>query len=104
MERHNVATLPRVALEKQVALCPGGEKRRILDGFLFERRNTVSRSMPAEQGKPSPYNHHLQEFLLCSVYGLRVGEVCRLRLENIDWAEEKTTVRRSKQRKVQTYP
>jgi site-specific recombinase XerD len=23
----------------------------------------VSRSMPAEQGEPSPYNHHLQEFL-----------------------------------------
>jgi hypothetical protein len=63
MERHNVATLPRVALERQVALCPGGKKRRILDGFSFERRNTVSRSMPAEQGEPSPYNHHLQEFL-----------------------------------------
>jgi site-specific recombinase XerD len=26
--------------------------------------------------------------LLCAVYGLRVGEVCRLRLEDIDWAEE----------------
>jgi integrase len=37
-------------------------------------------------------------------YGLRVGEVCRLRLEDIDWAEEKICVRRSKQRKVQTYP
>jgi integrase len=42
--------------------------------------------------------------LFCSVYGLRVGEVCRLRLEDIDWAEEKISVRRSKQRKVQTYP
>jgi integrase/recombinase XerD len=42
--------------------------------------------------------------LLCAVYGLRVGEVCRLRLEDIDWAEEKICVRRSKQRKVQTYP
>jgi integrase/recombinase XerD len=35
--------------------------------------------------------------LLCAVYGLRVGEVCRLRLEDIDWAEEKICVRRSKQ-------
>jgi integrase len=42
--------------------------------------------------------------LLCSVYGFRVGEVCRLRLEDIDWVEEKIFLRRPKQRKVQTYP
>jgi site-specific recombinase XerD len=42
--------------------------------------------------------------LFCAVYGLRVGEVRRLRLEDIDWTEEKICVRRSKQRKVQTYP
>jgi site-specific recombinase XerD len=35
--------------------------------------------------------------LLCTVYGLRVGEVCHLRLEDINWAEEKMTVCRSKQ-------
>ena len=27
-----------------------------------------------------------------------------MRLEDIDWAEEKISVRRSKQRKIQTYP
>jgi integrase/recombinase XerD len=42
--------------------------------------------------------------LLCAVYGLRAGEVCRLRLQDIDWAEERLTVRRPKQRKVHTYP
>lgn len=42
--------------------------------------------------------------LLCAVYGLRVGEVCRLRLDDIDWSDEKISVSRSKQRKVQTYP
>lgn len=42
--------------------------------------------------------------LLCAVYGFRVGEICRLRLEDIDWAEERMAVRRPKQRKVQTYP
>ncbi len=42
--------------------------------------------------------------LLCSVYGLRVGEVCCLRLEDIDWTEERISVRRPKQRKAQTYP
>ena len=34
--------------------------------------------------------------LLCAVYGFRVGEVCWMRLEDIDWAEEKISVRRSK--------
>jgi site-specific recombinase XerD len=42
--------------------------------------------------------------LLCSVDSLRVGEVCCLRLEDIDWAEERISVRRPKQRKAQTYP
>jgi site-specific recombinase XerD len=42
--------------------------------------------------------------LLCAVYGLRVGEVSRLHLDDIDWAEERISVRRSKQRKAQTYP
>jgi site-specific recombinase XerD len=42
--------------------------------------------------------------LLCSVYGLRASEVCCLRLEDIDWVEERISVRRPKQRKVQTYP
>ena len=36
--------------------------------------------------------------LLCSVYGFRVGEVCRMRLEDIDWAEERIFLRRPKQR------
>ena len=40
----------------------------------------------------------------CSVYGLRVGEVCCLRLEDIDWDEERIAVRRPKRRKAQTYP
>jgi integrase len=42
--------------------------------------------------------------LLCAIYGLRVGEVCRLRLDDTDWWDEKISVRRSKQRKTQTYP
>jgi integrase/recombinase XerD len=42
--------------------------------------------------------------LLFAVYGFRVGDVCRLRLEDIDWPNETITLRRFKQRKVQTYP
>ena len=41
--------------------------------------------------------------LLCAVYGFRAGEVCRLRLADIDWPNEKITVRRFKQGKTQTY-
>ena len=42
--------------------------------------------------------------LLCAVYGFRVGEVCRLRLGDVNWRDERIAVRRLKQRKVQTYP
>lgn len=43
-------------------------------------------------------------FLLLAVYGLRAGEVCQLRLDDIDWYQEKIRVRRPKQRKSQDYP
>ena len=43
--------------------------------------------------------------LLFAVYGLRVGEVRRLRLEDLDWEAEAIRVTRSKQQlRVQTYP
>ena len=42
--------------------------------------------------------------LFFAVYGFRAGEVCRLRLDAIDWTNEKITVRRFKQGKTQTYP
>jgi integrase/recombinase XerD len=39
--------------------------------------------------------------LFFAVYGFRAGEVCRLRLDAIDWTNEKITVRRFKQGKTQ---
>jgi integrase/recombinase XerD len=39
------------------------ERWRILGGFSFERRTTVSKSIHAQQSEPSPCNHHLREFL-----------------------------------------
>lgn len=42
--------------------------------------------------------------LLLSVYGFRSGEVCRLRLDDIDWDNETIRVVRSKQRKTGIYP
>jgi site-specific recombinase XerD len=42
--------------------------------------------------------------LLLSVYGLRAGEIVRLRLDDLDWNEDRMTVQRSKNHRKQTYP
>ena len=42
--------------------------------------------------------------MLLAVYGLRAGEVGRLRLEDFDWEHELLTVTRGKTQHVQTYP
>jgi len=41
---------------------------------------------------------------LLSTYALRRGEVCRLRLQDIDWTHDRLLVQRSKQRRAQEYP
>ena len=42
--------------------------------------------------------------LLFSVYGLRAGEVAALRLDDLDWEQDRLTVPRSKQRRRHVYP
>jgi integrase len=42
--------------------------------------------------------------LLLATYGLRAGEVCALRLDDLDWRKRQIVVRRSKQRRSQVYP
>lgn len=42
--------------------------------------------------------------ILLAIYGFRRGEVARLKLEDIDWANERIRVLRPKQRQVQYYP
>jgi integrase/recombinase XerD len=42
--------------------------------------------------------------LLLTVYGLRAGEVVRLRLNDIDWEQELLTATRSKSGRSQVYP
>ena len=42
--------------------------------------------------------------MLLSVYGMRSGEVSRLRLEDIDWRNETIRLRRSKSAKSQVFP
>jgi integrase/recombinase XerD len=42
--------------------------------------------------------------LLLAVYGLRIGEVCALTLDDIDWDGERIHCRRPKQRTANAYP
>jgi integrase/recombinase XerD len=42
--------------------------------------------------------------MLLLIYGLRSGEVCALRLEDLDWERELINVPRGKQRSTQCYP
>jgi integrase/recombinase XerD len=42
--------------------------------------------------------------MLFALYGLRSGEVARLRLEDVDWEAGRLSIYRSKQRRPQTYP
>lgn len=42
--------------------------------------------------------------LLLSVYGMRIGEVCALTLDDVDWTHEKIRVRRPKSKRVQEFP
>jgi integrase/recombinase XerD len=42
--------------------------------------------------------------LLLAIYGLRIGEVCALTLDDVDWANEKIRVRRPKNKRVQDFP
>jgi integrase len=42
--------------------------------------------------------------LLLAVYGLRIAEVCRLTLDDVNWTEEKIRVRRMKNKRIQDFP
>jgi integrase/recombinase XerD len=42
--------------------------------------------------------------MLMAIYGLRAGEVAKLRLEHLDWEHDRLHVPRSKRRETQVYP
>ena len=41
--------------------------------------------------------------LLLAVYGLRIGEVCALMLDDLDWANDKIRIRRQKNKRIQEW-
>jgi site-specific recombinase XerD len=55
----------------------------------------------------SDHPGHLRDraiILLLAVYGLRIGEVCALTLDDLDWTNERIRVRRPKNRTIQEFP
>lgn len=65
----------------------------------------VQRLLAATQGDRRAEVRARAILLSFAIYGLRVSEVCRLKLEDLDWYNELLTINRSKQqRRTQTYP
>jgi integrase/recombinase XerD len=64
----------------------------------------VQQIIPADDAKQPRAMRDRAILLLFVVYGLRRGEVARLRLEDIGWALEQLTVTRNKQNRAQIYP
>lgn len=81
---------PRVYADESLPMGPSwSEVRRLIERVNTNRPRDV-RARPI--------------LMLLAIYGLRVGEVVRLRLEDVDWEQELLHVPRVKRRKLQSYP
>jgi integrase/recombinase XerD len=66
--------------------------------------NDVQRLI-ASAGGTDPHDVRDRAILmLLAVYGLRSGEVRKLRIDDLDWTNEVITIERPKQRRIQSYP
>jgi integrase/recombinase XerD len=70
-------------------------------GPSWDEVNRIINSLATEQSRDI---RDRPIMLLFALYGLRSGEVARLRLEDIDWEASRLSVYRSKQRRSQIYP
>jgi integrase/recombinase XerD len=66
--------------------------------------NDVQRLIQSTRGTGAVQIRNRAVILLLAVYGFRIGEVCKLRLEDINWEAERIHLQRPKQRKLQKYP
>jgi len=64
----------------------------------------VSRVIAETEGSKPAELRARAVLLLLAVYGIRAGELCRLRLEDIDWEQETIRIVRSKSGRQDTFP
>lgn len=64
----------------------------------------VKRLLAADEGDRPAAIRNRAIVMLLVIYGLRAGEVAKLRLEDLDWKRERLTVLRGKGQKPRTYP
>lgn len=64
----------------------------------------VSRVIAETEGTKPAELRARAVLLLLAVYGIRAGELCRLRLEDIDWEQETIRIVRSKSGRQDTFP
>ena len=64
----------------------------------------VQRLLASTEGTGPAERRDRAAFLLLAVYGLRAGEVCGLRLDDVDWEAETLRVRRPKPGRTHLYP
>jgi site-specific recombinase XerD len=64
----------------------------------------VRRLLASTEGDQPPHVRARAILMLFAVYGLRAGEVGRLRLEDFDWEQEVFRVVSSKTKRIRTYP
>ena len=96
----------------QVGWCRPNLAPLILSPHLFRHENLpcgpawpeVQRLIAATDGPTDQDLRNRAILLLLSVYGLRCGEVTRLRLEDLDWTRGLLLVRRLKTGRVQEFP
>jgi integrase/recombinase XerD len=92
--------------------CKSGLARNIRNPAIRSRDSTASgpswkdvRRLIKETDGPSKADCRARAILLlCSIYGLRNGEVARLLLNDFDWHSETFTVRRGKRGRTQQFP
>jgi site-specific recombinase XerD len=111
---HHYADALRAFLRyaQQQGWCPPGLAENIHLPRLYRQESlpmgpswdVVQRLLAETQGDQPHQIRDRPLFLLLAIYGLRAGEVVRLRLEDLDWEHELVTVVRSKSFKTQTYP
>ena len=67
-------------------------------------RPDVLRLLASTEGNSALDKRDRAVLMLLIAYGLRVGELCALHLDDVDWQNETLQVRRSKSGQTQTFP